>query len=134
MSKCKVCKEKFTPQFSSLEPVCQKQSCREEYWKQKKTKPKAASHKIPKVSKKRKIENLQYSADRLIFLSRPENKICPITGTTTTDVHHKKGRIGSLLLNQKYWLAVSREGHQKIEENPEWAKEMGYSLNRLSNE
>ncbi|WP_262885687.1 hypothetical protein [Myroides sp. LoEW2-1] len=43
-----------------------------------------------------------------------------------------KGRVGSLFLDTRYWLAVSREGHRMIEENPKWAKEKGYSLNRLS--
>lgn len=86
---------------------------------------------IPQVSKKRKVESLQYAVLRTEFLSKKENKVCPITGGPTTDVHHKKGRIGSLLLDTNYWLAVSREGHKQIEENPVWAKEMGYSLSRL---
>jgi hypothetical protein len=89
---------------------------------------------IAKVSKKKQIENLQYSVLRTDFLGKRENKICPITGKVTTDIHHKKGRVGNLLLDTKYWIALSREGHKKVEENPEWAKEKGYSLNRLSND
>lgn len=87
-----------------------------------------------KISPKRKIENLKYAAQRIIFLGKPENRICPITGKETTEVHHKKGRTGSLFLDERYWLAVSREGHIQIENNPEWAKEKGYSLDRLSKE
>jgi len=90
--------------------------------------------KINARSKKRKIQELQYSADRIVFLSKPENRICPVTKQRATEVHHKKGRIGELLLDQRYWLGVSAEGHRQIEENPDWAKEMGYSLNRLSND
>lgn len=89
---------------------------------------------IAKVSQKRKIENLQYQVLRTEFLSKKENRICPITKQPTTDVHHSKGRVGSLFLDTRYWIALSREGHKKVEENPEWAKENGYSLNRLSNE
>lgn len=89
-------------------------------------------NKIPQVSKKRKIENAQYSVLRIEFLGKPENKKCPITGQPTTDIHHKKGRIGKLFLDTKYWVALSREGHKFVEENPEWAKENGYSQNRLS--
>lgn len=89
---------------------------------------------IPKVSKKRQIENAKYSVLRIEFLGKPENRICPITNQPTTDIHHKKGRIGSLLLDTRYWIALSREGHKFVEENPEWAKENGYSLNRLTNE
>lgn len=86
---------------------------------------------IARRSKKRIIQELQYNADVKIFLGKPENRICPVTGLQTNQVHHKKGRIGSLLLDQRYWLAVSPEGHRRIENNPEWAKENNYSLNRL---
>jgi hypothetical protein len=86
---------------------------------------------IKKVSKKRSGENAIYLQKRLVFLSLPENQVCPITKEQTTEVHHKKGRIGKLFLDEKLWLAVSRKGHQWIEMNPEKAKELGYSLNRL---
>ena len=82
-------------------------------------------------SKKGQKEDRQYLIKRLQFLAQPRNQRCPITGQMTTEIHHKKGRVGKLLLDQNYWLAVSREGHRKIEENPEWAKEMGYSVSRL---
>jgi len=87
---------------------------------------------IKKVSDKRKIENAKYLVLRIEFLGKPENQKCPIIGKPTTDVHHMKGRIGSLLLDTRYWVALSREGHKFVEENPEWAKENGYSLNRLT--
>lgn len=89
-------------------------------------------YSIPKVSEKRKIENLKYVAQRIVFLGKKENQICPITGKPTTDIHHQKGRVGSLFLDKTYWVALSREGHKQVEENPEWAKENGYSLDRLS--
>lgn len=88
-------------------------------------------YKIPQVSKKRKVEMLQYSVLRTEFLAKKENQICPITKQPTTDIHHKKGRAGTLFLDTKYWVALSREGHKYVEEHPEWAKENGYSLNRL---
>lgn len=83
--------------------------------------------KIRPLSKKREKENKEYLEKRLKFL---EGKFCPVTGDKATQVHHKKGRIGKLLLDEEFWLAVSAKGHKKIEENPEWAKKMGYSLNR----
>lgn len=89
---------------------------------------------IKKVSEKRKIENKVYLDLRKIYLNKPENKICPITGEKTTEIHHKKGRIGDLLNDTRFWMAVSRKGHQIIENNPEWAKKYGYSLNRINNE
>lgn len=97
---------------------------------------------LPKVSKKRAIENARYTVAKIQFMSKPENKICPVTGQPTTDIHHKSGRVGfadqwarinniPLLLDTRFWLAVSRDGHRQIEENPTWAKELGYSLIRL---
>jgi len=58
-----------------------------------------------------------------------------------TDIHHMKGRVGyadqwarennvSLLLDERFWLAVSRLGHIRIEDNPDWARKMGYSESR----
>jgi len=91
-------------------------------------------YRIPRVSKKRSVEQLQYTVLRTEFLAKKENQICPITKEKTTDVHHKKGRIGSLFLDIRFWLAVSRSGHKMIEENPEWAIENGYSLSRLQND
>lgn len=97
---------------------------------------------LPKVSKKRAIENAKYTVAKIQFMSKPENNVCPVTKQETTDIHHKMGRVGfadqwarinnvPLLLDTRFWLAVSRDGHRQIEENPNWAKEMGYSLNRL---
>jgi hypothetical protein len=96
-----------------------------------KEKPKKEQKAIPKVSKKKTIEILRYSVLRQEFLGKPENQICPVTGNQTTDVHHKKGRVGELFLDTSFWIALSRQGHQYVEEHPEWAKEKGYSLSRL---
>lgn len=113
--------------------------CKYHYWKKrselKSKKPEKKQQKpIQKRSKKRQIEELKYQALRIEFLGKPENRKCPITGDPTTDIHHKKGRIGSLLLDARYWIALSRKGHRFVEENPEWAKENGYSLSRLAKE
>ena len=91
--------------------------------------PKKKRKRIPMYSTKREEQIRQYSEDRLAFLE--ENKVCPVTKGRTTQIHHKKGRIGKLYLDKDYWLAVSAEGHKWIEENPIKAKELGYSVNRL---
>lgn len=111
-------------------------------WKEKKRKEMNAflnkpRKPIPKVSKKRAVENAKYTVQKIVFMSKPENKICPVTGQPTTDVHHVMKRIGfadewarinnvPLLLDERYWLAVSREGHDWIHTNPKEAKELGY--------
>jgi len=86
---------------------------------------------INRVSKKRAKENREYLKVRKVFL---ESLIyCQVKGCKelATEVHHKKGRIGKLLTDISYFLGVCRECHSKIELEPLWAKENGYSLNRL---
>lgn len=129
------CGTEFLP-YNTIQKFCSA-NCQFKFGKKiniklKSLNPEKKRYTIPKVSEKRKIDNLKYSAQRIVFLGKPENKICPITGWPTTEIHHKKGRIGDLFLDERYWIALSREGHQYVEENPEWAKENGYSLDRLS--
>lgn len=102
---------------------CCGETCRKKK-ERKKAKP------IRKRSKKMSRAMELYNLKRIAFLK--ENPVCPITGEPTTDIHHKAGRIGKLLLDKTLWLAVSRRGHIIIEENPDWAKEMGYSVSRLN--
>lgn len=71
-----------------------------------------------------------YNRRRKAFLKA--NPVCAVTGQPATEVHHKAGRIGPLLLDESLWLPVSRWAHRMIEENPEWAKENGYSVSRLN--
>lgn len=85
--------------------------------------------RINPKSKKRIKDDKVYRTLRDVFL---KDKICPITGQVATEVHHKKGRVGDLFLDIRYWLAVSRAGHIKIEADPEWAIKNGYSIKRIS--
>jgi len=134
--KCKNCKQPFAPKYTTLEKYCVEVDCQNSRVLEisEKQKIKKEFVKIPQVSKKRQVQQLKYSVLRIEFLGKIENKACPITGLETTDIHHKKGRVGSLYLDTKFWVALSREGHKFVEENPIWAKENGYSLNRLSND
>lgn len=101
-------------------PIC------EERLKPEKVKPQG----INKVSKKRANELAEYSHKKKKFLEA--NPMCSVfPKLRATDIHHKKGRVGSLFLDERFWLGVSRSGHKEIEDNPQWAYEMGYSLLRL---
>jgi len=133
---CKSCGNEFK-QYNSLQKCRCKFSKPQPNLKLKSPKP------IKKVSDKMKVLNAKYSVLRIEFLGKLENKICPVTKEATTEVHHMKGRKGfadewakenniPLLIDVRFFLAVSRKGHIKIELNPEWAKENNYSLNRLN--
>jgi hypothetical protein len=73
-------------------------------------------------------------------------KCAVLKNVPATDVHHSAGRgIDTyydewaeqngipLLLDERWWIPVSREGHTEIELRPEWAKLNGYSESRLVN-
>lgn len=84
---------------------------------------------IRSQSQKRASENQQYSREGKTFLKR--NNICGTgCGNPSEQIHHQKGRIASLLLDKRFWLAVCADCHTKIENNPEWAIEKGYSIKR----
>jgi len=89
--------------------------------------------KIRFRSVKRQRQEREYARLRKWYLE--ENPICEVKGCKNwaTEVHHKKGRVGSLLTDATYFLAVCQPHHNYIESHPAEAKEHGYSLSRLAN-
>ncbi len=90
--------------------------------------------KIPSRSLKRSKEEKIYLGKRIIFLSKYPMCQAHIPGVCTNvscTVHHKAGRIGDLLCDERYWLACCMSCHNFIERNVTWSKEMGFSLNRI---
>ncbi len=85
---------------------------------------------INRVSKKKSKEVAEYAVKRKNFLAK-YNRCAVYPRLMATQVHHKKGRLGSLFLDENFWLAVSALGHKWIEEHPEEAYKKGYSLLRL---
>jgi len=87
--------------------------------------------RIKPRSKKRAAQEREYAKVRVEYLeSHPECEVCG--WFHSFQIHHKKGRIGELLTDTKYFLAVCYTCHQKIEMWPKWAKEKSYSLSRLA--
>ena len=108
--------------------------CNRHYWQFRSTKWKKSEPKekkpIPRRSKKKIIEDLQYSVLRKEFLEKPENKICKINGMPTTEIHHKycgKNR-AKYYLDTSTWLAVNRDSHNFIHDNPKKSRELGYLM------
>lgn len=97
------------------------------------TKPTARKSTIPPRSQKRSKEERLYQAKRIIFFQ--EHPMCEahLPGICTkysTDIHHKAGRIGELLLDETKWLSVCRACHEFIETHPAEAQEKGFSLKK----
>lgn len=85
---------------------------------------------IRKVSKKKAKEVVEYSAKKKKFLeANPRCVVFP--RLKAEDIHHVRGKLGSRFLDERYWLAVSRQGHQWIHDNEDEASKMGWYLSRL---
>lgn len=93
-------------------------------------KPKA----IKPISAKMTKSLDEYSKRRMAFLTVHSHCQAKLQGCSgeATEVHHKAGRIGELLILISKWLAVCRSCHRWIEENPLEAKELGFSEDRLN--
>jgi hypothetical protein len=51
-----------------------------------------------------------------------------VAAPLSTEIHHRNKRRGEDLLDQRHWLAVSREAHRRIESDKAWARARGYLL------
>lgn len=96
-------------------------------------KSKSRSYRIKSVSDKKLIELKEYRKKRDAFM---KGKLCefPDCKEKATDLHHAKGRTGSLLADERHFKALCRRCHRWVEENPEQAKALGLSLSRLDKE
>lgn len=86
-------------------------------WKKRTAKP------IPARAKKRVAQEKSYSSGRKLFIEA--HPICPVTGGQSTQIHHSAKREGEWLNLQRYWIAVSHEGHEWIEANKREAEKLG---------
>lgn len=91
-------------------------------------KPKQKSYNSFKpISDKRTEELAIYRPLRDKYLA--EHPVCEVKdcNNSTTNLHHKNGRLGKMVYNTAYFMACCHLCHPKrIHENPEWARENGY--------
>lgn len=123
VGKCSLCD-------NNIESPLIKGLCRNHYW-QSKRKPieKEEVRPIRKVAPKRAKQIAKYLKVRFEYLN--DNPFCKVCGNSATECHHIRGKISELLHDKNNLLAVCRSCHHQIELNPDWAKERGYSANRL---
>lgn len=85
----------------------------------------------PNTPKRAKQER-QYRRDAAAFLA--EHPRCQFPGecaAAATEVHHRKGRVGVLLLDQAHWSGLCHDHHAWTTEHPAAAYEMGISERRI---
>ena len=93
------------------------------------------------ASKKRAKQNREYSVKRKLFLqahpycqwwlemrSLPESRALEFGCPPSNDIHHRAGRIGKLLIEERYWMAVSRAGHLWIHQHPKESESLGFII------
>jgi hypothetical protein len=95
---------------------------------------KSPAYRIKSVSDKKLVELKEYRLVRDGYLAT--HKVCehPECKNLSEDLHHAKGRVGSLLTDVRYFKALCRRCHRWVEDNPEQAKALGLSLSRLEKE
>jgi hypothetical protein len=89
---------------------------------------KRSKRPIRRASKVRRTQLTRYAELRLAFLR--EHLWCEVGDCkrSSTQVHHKRGRVGQRLNDFENVLAVCFFCHRSIHDNPKWAKMMGYLL------
>ena len=82
--------------------------------------------RLKPVSDKRKVLNKEYSEARKEYFEKVQGN-CEACGAQATDIHHKSKR-GKNLSSQQTFMAVCRNCHTRIHDNPAWARELGYLI------
>lgn len=99
---------------------------------------------IKPISKKRQVTGKEYREKARAFVAAAiaRGETCPVVNAIEdlresirygwpcsnklSEVHHTRGRAGSLLLDERFWMAASKAGHRFIHENVELAREHGW--------
>jgi hypothetical protein len=136
------CKECDSPKIENKDlQLCA--TCNKLY---RKTRQVKALEPAPAIKKRSDIMT------RMMAIYRPKaakflvGKMCAVfPKEKATEVHHMYSRSINdfadewavennmpYLLDERFWLHTSSEGHKKITENSAWAWEMGYSFKRVS--
>lgn len=73
----------------------------------------------------------RYARRKAVWTRLPENRYCIVAEaigakrTLATDVHHQRGKVGPLYLDERFWLPVSRAGHRWIHDHPRESRALG---------
>lgn len=95
---------------------------------------KSKTYRIPKVAEKRKVQNKEYSENRVPFLAEGgglcELKVPGVCTTKATCIHHVAGREGKKFLDQGNWKRSCHACNSWVEANDSAAREMGLKKQR----
>jgi hypothetical protein len=100
--------------------VCDNEECKQKY--RESNKPK----QINKVSNKRKDQEKVYKKAREEYLTN--NARCERCNNPATEIHHKNGRNGKRLYDNRFFMSICRDCHQYVHNNPKESREKGWLL------
>lgn len=84
--------------------------------------------RLKSVSKKRQRQNQEYNKVRDVFLKENPKCMACVNGVCSgkaTEIHHKRGRVGRLLCDARFFLAICRPCHNWIGDNGADARRLG---------
>jgi len=93
-------------------------------------------HRIKPISDRQKERLKLYEATKKTWWKEFEGTWCPVMQTLfgrrvkVRELHHCRGRTSSLLCNTRHFLAVSKQGHRFIHDNPGLARRHGWLADR----
>lgn len=104
--------------------------------------PKPTRRWLRSASTKRAQQLRQYRMQAAEFVRQHRHEMCPVVrdikelfwgkkyghpiSAWIVEVHHTRGRAGGLLLDEQFWMAVSKAGHRWIHAHPAEARRRGW--------
>ena len=86
-----------------------------------------SQRRLQRLRDKRQYTNMahEFITDALIDIHRqwcPVARIIFLEHIRVSETHHIRGRAGKLLLDKRFWMAVSHKGHRYIHDHPKSAR------------
>src|SRR5690348_17674287 len=83
---------------------------------------------IPRQSKRRSVEAKIYAQRKKVFLDTNDHCFCCglFVYRPIRDLHHVRGRMGKLYLDERFWEMSCRHCHDAIHSNRKWAIANGF--------
>jgi hypothetical protein len=66
-----------------------------------------------------------YRQRRIIFLTLNPNCKCHGRGCQAEQIHHLRGRLKTLLLDERFWVSLCASAHELVRDHPDVARRMG---------
>lgn len=106
-----------------------------------KVSPEKKPRRLRQKSSNQRRREARYMVVRNLYLrNHPHCEVCVKMATLldcssytilpSREVHHRKGKIGELFFDVKFFLAVCRGHHDAIGREPAWAKRHGFIVDR----